>query len=303
MGGEVKPPGSNVLGDANRSWRLLLKALPLLFRQASREWFDDNASRLGAAVAFYTLLSLAPVFVIAVALAAVVYGQEAAEGRLASEVRGVAGQEVARAIQQVIKGGYQPRIGAIATVLSLATLAFGASSVFVELRDAMNTIWHVSAPPGRSNAATIIRLIRDRFYSFATVLGTGFLLLVSLVLNSWIAAMRIFVPPAAMFVVLCLLVALLFAALYKTVPDAPLRWSDVALGAVITSLLFMVGKQFLGLYFTHASVGSTYSAASSPIVILLWVYYSAQLFFWGAEFTKVYAKTVGSQHTRNLEED
>jgi membrane protein len=147
MGGEVKPPGLNASRDANRSWWLLLKTLPRLFRQACREWIDDNASRLGAAVAFYTLLSLAPVFVIAVALAAVVYGQEAAEGRLASEIRGVAGQEVARAIQQIIKGGYQPRIGVIATMLSLATLAFGASSVFVELRDAMNTIWHVSAPP------------------------------------------------------------------------------------------------------------------------------------------------------------
>jgi membrane protein len=303
MGGEVKPSGLSASRNASRSWRRLLKALPRLFHETSREWIGDNASRLGAAVAFYTLLSLAPVFVIAVALAAVVYGQEAAEGRLASEIRGVAGQEVARAIQQIIKGGYQPRIGAIATMLSLATLAFGASSVFLELRDAMNTIWHVSAPPGRSNAATILLLIRDRFYSFATVLGTGFLLLVSLVLSSWIAAMRISVPPAAMFLVLCSLVALLFAALYKTVPDAPLRWSDVALGAAITSLLFMAGKQLLELYFAHASVASTYSAAGSPIVILLWVYYSAQLFFWGAEFTKVYAKTLGSQHGRNLEED
>ena len=303
MDGEVKPAGLNASRGANRSWRLLLKALPRLFRQASREWIDDNASRLGAAVAFYTLLSLAPFFVIAVALAAVVYGQEAAEGRLASEIRGVAGQEVARAIQQIIKGAYQPQIGAIATLLGLAILAFGASSVFLELRDAMNTIWHVSPPPSRSHSAAVIRLIRDRFYSFVTVLGTGFLLLGSLVLNSWVAAMRIFVPPAAMFMMLCVLVALLFAALYKTVPDAPLRWSDVALGAAITSLLFMAGKQLLELYFVHAGVASAYSAAGSPIVILLWVYYSAQLFFWGAEFTKVYAKTLGSQHGRNLEED
>ena len=172
-----------------------------MFRQASSEWIDDNAPRLGAAVAFYTLLSLAPVIVIAVAVAAVVYGQEAAQGRLASEIRGVAGPEVARTIQEIIRGAYQPRTGVIATLLGLATLAFGASSVFVELHDAMNTIWHVSLPHDRNNAATVIRLIRDRFYSFATVLGTGFLLLVSLVLNAWIAAMRIAVPRAATFMI------------------------------------------------------------------------------------------------------
>ena len=257
---------------------------------------DDNAPRLGAAVAFYTLLSLAPVIVIAVALAAVVYGRDAAEGRLASEIGGVAGPAAARTIQEIIKGGNQPRIGVIATVLGLATLAFGASSVFMELRDAVNTIWHVSDPPCRNNTARVIRLIRYRFYSFATVLGTGFLLLVSLVLSAWMAAMRITAPRGATWVISCLLIAVLFAALYKIVPDVELTWSDVILGAVITSLLFMVGKEFVALYFAHASFGSTYSAAGSPIVVLLWVYYSAQLFFWGAEFTKVYTKTAGSQH-------
>jgi membrane protein len=267
-------------------------------RQASSESINDNTSRLGAAVAFYTLLSAAPVILITVALAAVVYGQAAVEGRLAAEIRGVAGPEVARAIQEVIRAGYQPRIGVIATLFGLAALAFGASSVFVELRDAMNTIWHLSLPPYRSNAATVIRLIRDRFYSFATVLGAGFLLLISLLLNAWIAAMRISVPRAAALIVLYLLVAALFAALYRVVPDVELKWRDVALAAMITSLFFMVGKELMGLYFAHAGFGSTYGAAGSPIVVLLWVYYSAQLFFWGAEFTKVYAKAVGSQHDK-----
>ena len=276
------------------SW-LLLKALPRLFRQASREWINDNAPRLGASVAFYTLLSLAPVIVIAVAVAALVYGQEAAQGRLASEIQGVAGSDVANAIQGLITRAYQPRTGVIATLLGLVILAFGASSVFVELHDAMNTIWHVSLPLDRSKAATIIRLIRGRFYSFATVLGIGFLLLISLVLAGWIKAMGIAASPAGPFLVLYLITAVLFAALYKIVPDVRLRWSDVVLGAVITSLLFMIGKQFTGLYFAHASLGSAYRAAGSPIVVLLWVYYSAQLFFWGAEFGKVYAKTMGSR--------
>lgn len=298
MGGELKTPQPNASRHTSSPAWLLLKALPRVFRQASSEWINDNAPRLGASVAFYTLLSLAPVLVIAVAVAAVVYGQEAAQGRLASEIQGIAGSDVARSIQEIIIRAYQPRTGVIATLLGLATLAFGASSIFVELHDAMNTIWHVSLPLDRSNAATIIRLIRDRFYSFATVLGIGFLLLISLVLNAWIAAMRIAVPRAATFMILYLVTAVLFAALYKIVPDVGLKWSDVALGAMITSLLFMIGKQFMGLYFAHASFGSAYSAAGSPIVVLLWVYYSAQLFFWGAEFSKVYTKTMGSQCDR-----
>lgn len=298
MGGELKTPQPDASRHTSSAAWLLLKALPRVFRQASSEWINDNARRLGASVAFYTLLSLAPVLVIAVAVAAVVYGQEAAQGRLASEIQGIAGSDVARSIQEIIIRAYQPRTGVIATLLGLATLAFGASSIFVELHDAMNTIWHVSLPLDRSNAATIIRLIRGRFYSFATVLGIGFLLLISLVLNAWIAAMRIAVPRAATFMILYLVTAVLFAALYKIVPDVGLKWSDVALGAMITSLLFMIGKQFMGLYFAHASFGSAYSAAGSPIVVLLWVYYSAQLFFWGAEFSKVYTKTMGSQCDR-----
>ncbi len=290
----------NASRGIDRPWRLLFQTLPRMLRQASSGWIDDNASRLGAAVAFYTLLSLAPMVVIAVALAAVFYGHAAAEGRLASEIGGVAGPEAARTIQEIIKGGYQPRIGAIATLLGLATLTFGASSVFLELHDSMNTIWHVALPSYRNHAATVIRLIRERFYSFVTVLGAGLLLLVSLIVNAWMAAMRIVVPEAATWIISCLLIAALFATLYRIVPDVELKWSDVALGAMITSLLFMAGRQLVGLYFAHASFGSTYSAAGSPIVVLLWVYYSAQLFFWGAEFTKVYATTMGSHLNRNL---
>ena len=299
MGGDAKPSAQNAARDTNRSSWFLFRALPRMCRQASSEWMSDDAPRLGAAVAFYSLLSLAPILVIAIAAAAVFYGQEGAAGRLAAEIRGVAGPEVARTIQEMIKATYQPRIGVIATLVGLATLAFGASSVFVELRDAMNTIWHVSIPPCHSNASAVFRLIRDRFYSFATLLGAGFLLLVSLVLNSWIAVMWVSVPRAATWTILYLLILVLFAALYRVVPDVELKWRDVALGAAVTSLLFMIGKALMEMYFAHAGFTSMYSAASSPMVVLLWVYYSAQLFFWGAEFTKVYAKTVGSQRSQN----
>jgi len=279
------------------SW-LPIKALPRLIQQASTDWIQDNAQRLGASVAFYTLLSLAPLIVIAVAVAAVVYGQEAAQGRLASEIRGLAGPDLARTIQGVIRGAYKPRTGVIATLAGLATLAFGSSSVFVELHDAMNTIWNVPSPRDRTHAATVIRLIRDRFYSFLTVVGTGFLLLASLMLNAWIAAMKISVPRAATFLMSSLIIGVLFAVLYKIVPDVTLKWSEVAPAAIVTALLFTIGRQLMGLYFAHTSFESTYGAAGSPIVVLLWVYYSAQLFFWGAEFSKVYTKAVRFQ--RNL---
>jgi membrane protein len=269
-----------------------------VFRLASTEWVGDNAPRLGAALAFYILLSLAPIVVLAVAVAAIVYGQDAAQGRLASEIQGVAGSDAARTIQKLIRDAYQPRTGAIASLLGVGTLAVGASSVFVELHDAMNTIWGVPLPPDRSNTATMIRLIRDRFYSFAAVLGTGFLLLASLILNAWIAAVRIAVPRGAAFVILYLMIGTLFAVLYKIVPDVKLKWSDVAFGAAVTSLLFVIGKQLMGLYIARTGLGSTYGAAASPIIVLLWIYYSAQLFFWGAEFTKAYAKTLGSQRDR-----
>lgn len=295
MGGQSKlPQPSAPLLIRGTVW-LLLKAAPRVLRQASSEWAGDNAPRLGASLAFYALLSLAPVLVVAVAVAAVVYGQKATQGLLASDIQGMAGPAAARTIQGIVRSAYKPRTGVIATLLGLAALAFGASSVFVELRDAMNTIWHVSPPSERNNAAAVIRLIRDRFYSFATMLCIGFLLLFSLGLNAWIAAMRIAVPRAATSVISCLAIAALFAALYKILPDVPLKWSDVAPGAMITSFLFMIGQQCMGLYFAHTSFGATYSAAGSLTVVLLWVYYSAQLFYWGAEFSKVYTKTLGSQ--------
>ncbi len=279
---------------ARRSTWLPLRALPRICQEASSEWIDDSAQRLGASVAFYTLLSLAPLIVIAVAVAAVVYGQDAAQGRLASEIRGVAGADIARTIQGVIKGAYQPRTGAIATAAGVAALAFGASSVFVELHDAMNMIWKVPRARNRTRAQTLIRLIRDRFYSFVIVLATGLLLLASLALNAWLAAMKISVPRPVTFLISSLIIAVVFAALYKVLPDVTLKWRDVALAALITSVLFTIGKQLMGLYFAHTSFESTYGAAGSPIVVLLWVYYSAQLFFWGAEFSKAYTKAATS---------
>jgi len=255
------------------------KALPRVFREALHEWMNDNVPRLGASLAFYTLLSLAPVVVIIVAVAGLAFGQKAAQGQLWWQIRDLVGSDRAGTIQEIIKGAYKPRAGVLATLLGLLTLGFGASSVFIELHDALNTIWHVPLRR-RTNAAIVIRLVKDRFLSFAMVLGAGFLLLVSLALNAWITAVGIFFPQIATFVMSVLVIAVLFAALYKIVPDVRLKWSDVALGAAVTSLLFTAGRQVTGLYFAKTNFGSTYGAAGSLLVVLLWVYYSAQLFFW-----------------------
>ncbi len=276
----------------------LVRMLPQLGVQASVEWLNDNAPRLGASVAFYALLSLAPVIVVAVAVAAVVYGHDAALGRLAIEIESLGGPELARSIQEVIKNAYQPGTGVIATFFGVLTLIYGATSMFVELRDAINTIWGVPLPSDKTNAARIIRLLRERFYSFATVTGIGFLLLIALLVNALISTMNIAVPPVATFVFLYLLVASVFATFYKILPDVNVTWYDVALGALLAAALFMLGKHLMGMYFANKSFRSSYGAAGSPIVILLWVYYSAQLFFWGAEFSKVFTRTLGSHRVQ-----
>lgn len=282
----------------DRSKKSVLKALPRLFHRASREWMDDNAPRLGASLAFYALLSLAPIFVFAVVMAAVIYGRETALGMLAPKIQTMAGTELAKTIQALILDAYKPGSGLVATLLGLATLLFAASTLFVELQDSMNTIWHVPLPIESSHSATLYRLMKGRFVSFIAIVVIGFLFLILMGINAWIVAMKIDVPPATTFILFYLVIAALFAALYKILPDVTLLWSDVAIGAMITALLFILGKKLMGLYFTNTSFGSAYSAAGSPIVVLLWMYYSAQLFFWGAEFCKVYAKSVGSKCSR-----
>jgi membrane protein len=279
--------------------RLTVRTLMRLLRQSLDASLNDNAPRLGASLAFYTLLSVAPGIIIVVAVGAFAYGQKAAEGQLAWQIRDFVGADVAETIQEMIKRASKPGASAIATIFGLSTLVFGASSVFVELHDALNMIWGIPLYHDRTKTATVIRLLRDRLYSCAMVVGIGFLLLASLILSTSIAAVAPPAPRATIFVLTFILVAALFVVAYKTVPDVRLMWSDVVLGAVITSLLFMLGKQVIGLYFAKTSFRSTYGAAGSPLVVLLWVYYSAQLFYWGAEFTKVYSRAVGSQSDRS----
>jgi membrane protein len=193
----------------------------------------------------------------------------------------------------------------IAAVFGTMTLFFGASAVLTELRDALNAIWHVPVNRNRTQFANMLRLAKERVYSFAMILGLGILLLVSLMLNTWLVAIEAFFGwrmfASGFFLHLtgllisCLVITFVFAAVYKLIPRVRLNWSDVAVGGVVTSTLFIIGKQLLALYMRRTSLGSAYGAAGSLIVVLIWVYYSAQVFFFGAEFTKVYAETFGSQ--------
>jgi membrane protein len=282
-----------------------------LFGETFREWSDDRAQRLGASLAFYTLLSLAPLLVIVVGVAAFVFGREAVQGQLAWQIQTLVGRNAAQAVQTLIQSAQKPATGVIATILSLLTLLFGASSVVMELYDALNTIWHVPCSNTNSIAGSFWSFAKDRIFSFALVLGAGLLLLGSLLWSTWIALMgKLFgsflpIPEfllhLANFVVSFLAITLVFGAIYKIVPRVHLTWSDVLVGASVTSLVFTIGKQLIALYLGKESFASTYGAAGSLVMLLVWVYYSAQLFFLGAEFTKIYTKRVGSHFSATLQ--
>lgn len=272
-----------------------------ILKQTATEWSDDKAPQLGASLAFYSLLSLAPLLVIVLAIAGAVFGADAARGEIVSQIQGLVGKEGARAIEEMIAHAQRPKAGIVATILGTVTLLFGASGVFGQLQDALNTVWNVKPKPGRG----VWGFIRTRFLSFSMVLGTGFLLLVSLALSAGLAGLGKVVGgllPGMQFVWgivnFCIsfgVIAGLFALIFKYVPDVQIGWRDVGVGAVITALLFNLGKFGLGLYLGTQSVGSAYGAAGSLVVLVVWVYYSAQILLFGAELTQVYANQSGSR--------
>jgi membrane protein len=287
-------------------------ALGLLERTAT-EWSMDNATTWSASVAFYTLLSLAPLLILTVAIAGLVYDKRVAQGQLVLGLRDLLGPEIGPAIQVVLTNPRKPVSSLIATVFGIMTLFLGASAVLTELRNALNAIWHVPVNRNRTHFANLLRLAKERVYSFVMILGLGVLLLVSLLLNTWLGAMKTFFGwrmfdsgyflHLTLFLISCLVITFVFSAVYKLIPNVRLNWRDVAVGGVVTSLLFIIGKQLIALYMGRINLGSAYGAAGSLIIVLMWVYYSAQVFFFGAEFTKVYAETFGSQkstaHSQN----
>jgi membrane protein len=278
-----------------------LKPIGELVKQTASEWIDLGVSRMGAALAFYTLFAIAPLFVIVLAMAGFWFGEEAARRELFSQVSGLVGSEGGEAIQALVSAARKPNTGAWATVIALATLFVGATGVFVQLQDALNQIWGVRRAAGRG----LRNFIKDRLLSFALIMGIGFLLLVSLVLSAGLSALGKFMvgllPAQANlwqglnFVVSFGVITLLFAMIFKVLPDVKLVWRDVWIGAMITALLFNLGKLLLGLYLGRSSVTSAYGAAGSLVIVLLWVYYSAQILFFGAKFTQIYSSRCGSR--------
>ena len=272
-----------------------------MFGTALRAWWDDDAPRLGASLAYYTLFAIAPILVVATAVAGMVFGAEAVRGEIVGQLDHLVGREGGRAVQSLLEGASQPREGVLATVLGSIAFVVAATGAFLELQAALNTIWRVKLKPGAHLKAFLV----DRLRSFGLVVAVGFLLMVSLAvtaalaaLSGWLARRSPSIPVVWSTVnVLASVVVTtaLFALLYRFLPDVRLRWRDVMTGAFVTAVLFTIGQQLIGLYLGQSSVASSYGAAGSVMILLLWVYYSCQILLFGAEFTRVYAQRHGAR--------
>jgi len=273
-----------------------------LLKQIAKLWLDDYVPSMGAALAFYTLFSLAPLLLIVISVAGLVFGEVAARGEITAQLGALMGARGAGAVQDLLTSVAKPAQGSVATALGLVLLFIGATTVFGELQDALDRIWRV---PARSQTGGWFALVRSRLLSFGMILAIGFLLIVSLVVSTALATTGRWLEPVfgGWYVVAIVinavgsfaLVAAMFALIYKVMPRVRVQWKDVWIGAVFTALLFNLGKWLIGLYVGRSGVISGFGAAGSLVVILLWVYYSAQIFLIGAEFTWVYANLYGSR--------
>jgi membrane protein len=278
-------------GKRKCSWWFLIKA-------TWTEWSDDRALRFSAALAYYAVFSLAPLLIIAVSLAGFFFGEQAARGEVVQQLSGLIGASAGAQIEALIKASADKPKSTLATAIGIVTLLIGASAVFAQLKDALNTIWGVRIQPG----AAVRQFLRDYFLSFGMILTIGFLLIVSLLVTTLIKALSPVltavgylpgVTPGLAELFSFILMTLLFAVIYKVLPDVHLNWKDVRVGAFVTGLLFAVGKYLIALYLAASNVGSAFGAAGALILVLTWIYYSAVIFFFGAEFTKVYSRECG----------
>lgn len=268
-----------------------------IVKDAAGYWLQDRAPRMGAALAYYSIFSMAPLLVIAIGIAGLIFGHEAAQGRIAAQVEDVIGGEGAEMLNAMVKSAAAPGSGGVGTTLGIIMLVVGAVGLFAELQDDLNGIWQVQPKPDRG----IWGMIRDRFLSFSMVLGVAFLLLVSLLVSTALSAVVQLLgdfESAALghlvnISVNLVVITLMFAMIFRYLPDARVAWRDVWFGAVLTTVLFMLGKTLIGLYLGHSGVASAYGAAGSLAVLLLWLYYSAQIFLYGAELTRAVAEHSG----------
>lgn len=278
-----------------------LKIAVRLLKETFAEWQKDKVPLLASSLAYYTVFSIAPLLIIAIAIAGVFFGEDAVRGEIVGQIQGLIGKDGASIIQSMLQNTQKPRAdGNFSTVFSVVTLVVGASGVFGQLQDALNTIWNVKPKPGKS----IVKFFQARFLSFAMVLVIGFLLLVSSLISTILFSLGQFVRhlmPGLGFVsqlldfsLSFLVVTLLFAAIYKVLPDVKVPWRNLWLGAAVTALFFNFGKYLIGIYLANSNIGSVYGAAGSIVIVLVWVFYSSQILLLGAEFTQVYCNYLGT---------
>lgn len=273
-----------------------------LIKAAFSSWLNDYAPSMGAALAYYTMFSIAPLLLIVISTAGFVFGEEAVRGEIFGQLQGLMGDQGAQAVQGLLESVSEPKEGIAGTVIGTVLLLIGATTVFAELQDAFDRIWRA---PGRDQDGGLWRLIRSRLLSFGIILGIGFLMMVSLIFSATMAALGKWWGPyfasleilatALNFLFSFVLTIVMFAMLYKFMPRVKIHWQDVWAGATVTALLFTVGKLLIGIYIGKSAVSSGFGAAGSLVVVLVWVYYSAQIFLLGAEFTWVYARAHGSR--------
>lgn len=284
----------------NKSAKNFFKDAWTLLLASFNGFMDDRCLKLSAALAYYTVFSLAPLLVLIISLLSVFYGEEATRGQIFGQINGLVGNEGAKQIQDMLKSVELSGKTNIALVSGIVTLIIGATSIFIEIQDSINLIWRVKAKPKRG----WVKMLKDRLLSSSLIVSLGFLLLVSLVINGIILALSdvltrylpgfgVWLVSSLNFLISTGVITVLFAVIFKVLPDAKIAWKDVRWGAIFTALLFMLGRYLIGLYIETTSTGSTYGAAGSLIVILVWIYYTAAILYFGAEFTQAYANLYG----------
>jgi membrane protein len=282
------------------SSRMTLSRLWAVLKRALSGWWNDNVPHLGAALSYYTLFSLAPILIVAIAIAGLVFGAEAVRGEIVGQIEALVGHDGAVAVQAMLEGAARPSSSVPATIIGVVTFFLGATGAFLELQTALNAIWRVKP---KQSGSFLRALILDRLISFGLVLGVGFLMLTSLLVSAGLSALYSYMgetfPGGAVLweganvIVTLAVVSILFAMIYKMLPDVELAWSDVWVGGLVTAGFFTMGKFLIGLYLGTSALASSYGAAGSVVVLLLWVFYSAQIVLLGAEFTREYVKEFG----------
>lgn len=272
----------------------------LVLRQAFTEFFNDHGPKFSASLSYYTIFALGPVLIIIISLAGIFFGKDAVEGKIYWQINGLVGSPAALQIQDIISNIEQSQLSRSGAILGLVILLIGATGVFTEMQDSINYIWSIKTKPKKS----VVKFLFDRLLSFSLIISFGFILMVSLAVHALVdllhEKLKMFFDEATVFIfqglnyaILFVVITTLFAIIFKVLPDAKIRWKDTFIGASFTAVLFLVGKFLIGFYLGNANIGVTYGAAASVVIILLWVYYTSIILYFGAEFTKIYTMNFG----------